>query len=165
MKCFYNGKILLEDGIFTDKTVLTENGRIKEIAVLPYNAESYEHAEKIDLHGNYLLPGFIDIHVHGGGGADFMDGSAEAMLTAAKTHLMHGTTTIFPTTMSAKFGEIENTVKVYRKLLSDKNVADVFGGLHLEGPFISPKMCGAQRSDLIYSPTEDMIATLEKTAT
>ena len=162
MKCFYNGKILLKDGIFTDKTVLTENGRIKEIAVLPYNAESYEHAEKIDLHGNYLLPGFIDIHVHGGGGADFMDGSAEAMLTAAKTHLMHGTTTIFPTTMSAKFGEIENTVKVYRKLLSDKNVADVFGGLHLEGPFISPKMCGAQRSDLIYSPTEDMIDALEK---
>lgn len=79
MKCFYNGKILLKDGIFTDKTVLTENGRIKEIAVIPYNAESYEHAEK-----NRFTRKLFVTRVWGGG-ADFMDGNAAAIRRRTRT--------------------------------------------------------------------------------
>lgn len=164
MQCFYHGKILLKDGICTDKAVFVEGGKIFEIAAPDQNPELYARAEKIDLRGNILLPGFIDIHVHGGGGADFMDGSAEAMRTAAFTHLRHGTTTIFPTTMSAKFGEIMQTISVYRMLLKDEEAATLCGGLHLEGPFISPKMSGAQRRDLIYTPTDEMTETLKANA-
>ncbi len=159
MKCFYNGNIVLESGVYADKAVLTENGIIYDIINL---AEIPQGVEKIDLDGSYLLPGFIDIHVHGGGGADFMDGSVEAMRSVLTTHLRHGTTTIFPTTMSSTFGEIEKTFSVYRQLLEENTMKDLLGGIHLEGPFISPKMCGAQRLDLVYPPTSKMIEVLKE---
>ncbi len=161
MKCFYNGNIVLEDGVYADKAVLTENGAIYDVIDV---AEIPCDVEKIDLQGNFLLAGFIDIHVHGGGGADFMDGSVEAMRLAVNTHLRHGTTTIFPTTMSSEFSAIEKTIALYRKLLACEDMKDMLGGVHLEGPFISPKMCGAQRLDLIYSPAPEMIEFLQKNA-
>ena len=111
----------------------------------------------IDVKGNYLLAGFVDVHLHGGGGADFMDGDVDSMQLAAKTHLEHGTTTLFPTTMSATWDEIENTVQVYKDFVKNKDVPIRLGGLHLEGPFLSIKMSGAQRSDLIYTPTEEHV--------
>ena len=161
MKCFYGGKILLKEGLCADKAVITADGIIQDI-VAADAVDRYANAERIDLNGNFLLPGFIDIHVHGGGGADFMDGSVSAMLLAAETHLRHGTTTIFPTTMSARFDKIEKTVLNYRQLSACEEASDILGGLHLEGPFINPKMGGAQRRDLIYPPTEEMIKTIRR---
>ena len=161
MKCFYGGKILLKEGLCADKAVITTDGIIQDI-VAADAVDRYANAERIDLNGNFLLPGFIDIHVHGGGGADFMDGSVSAMLLAAETHLRHGTTTIFPTTMSARFDKIEKTVLNYRQLSACEEASDILGGLHLEGPFINPKMGGAQRRDLIYPPTEEMIKAIRR---
>lgn len=161
MKCFYGGKILLKEGLCADKAVITADGIIQDI-VAADAVDRYANAERIDLNGNFLLPGFIDIHVHGGGGADFMDGSVSAMLLAAETHLRHGTTTIFPTTMSAGFDKIEKTVLNYRQLSACEEASDILGGLHLEGPFINPKMGGAQRRDLIYPPTEEMIKAIRR---
>ena len=161
MKCFYDGKILLKEGLCADKAVITADGIIQDI-VAADAVDRYANAERIDLNGNFLLPGFIDIHVHGGGGADFMDGSVSAMLLAAETHLRHGTTTIFPTTMSARFDKIEKTVLNYRQLSACEEASDILGGLHLEGPFINPKMGGAQRRDLIYPPTEEMIKAIRR---
>ncbi len=159
MKCFYNGKIVLEDGVYTDKAVLVENGIIK--AIISDKECNLTDAQKIDLKGNFLVAGFIDIHVHGGGGADFMDGKVEDMKTVIFTHLSHGTTTIFPTTMSCEMSELYGVLKLYRELLGDKTINVRLGGLHLEGPFISPKMCGAQRLDLIISPNENIISKLK----
>lgn len=161
MKCFYGGKILLKEGLCADKAVITADGIIQDI-VAADAVDRYANAERIDLNGNFLLPGFIDIHVHGGGGADFMDGSVSAMLLAAETHLRHGTTTIFPTTMSAGFDKIEKTILNYRQLSACEEASDILGGLHLEGPFINPKMGGAQRRDLIYPPTEEMIKAIRR---
>ncbi len=161
MKCFYGGKILLKEGLCADKAVITADGIIQDI-VAADAVDRYANAERIDLNGNFLLPGFIDIHVHGGGGADFMDGSVSAMILAAETHLRHGTTTIFPTTMSARFDKIEKTVLNYRQLSACEEASDILGGLHLEGPFINPKMGGAQRRDLIYPPTEEMIKAIRR---
>ena len=161
MKCFYGGKILLKEGLCADKAVIAADGIIQDI-VAADAVGRYANAERIDLNGNFLLPGFIDIHVHGGGGADFMDGSVSAMLLAAETHLRHGTTTIFPTTMSAGFDKIEKTVLNYRQLSACEEASDILGGLHLEGPFINPKMGGAQRRDLIYPPTEEMIKAIRR---
>ena len=161
MKCFYGGKILLKEGLCADKAVITADGIIQDIVAVDA-VDRYANAERIDLNGNFLLPGFIDIHVHGGGGADFMDGSVSAMLLAAETHLRHGTTTIFPTTLSAGFDKIEKTVLNYRQLSVCEEASDILGGLHLEGPFINPKMGGAQRRDLIYPPTEEMIKAIRR---
>ena len=82
MKCFYGGKILLKEGLCADKAVITADGIIQDI-VAADAVDRYANAERIDLNGNFLLPGFIDIHVHGGGGADFMDGSVSAVTTGS----------------------------------------------------------------------------------
>lgn len=154
---FYNAIIVGEEGILPETELLVENGKI--VAFGDADAD-----EKIDCEGRYLLAGFVDLHVHGGGGADFMDGRVEAMECAIDTHLSHGTTTIFPTTMSAEMSEIENVFKLYRQLKKRAKSKANLGGLHLEGPFISPKMCGAQRLDLIISPTDKEIELLKKNA-
>ena len=157
---FYNAVIVGKDGVLDKTAILVEDGKIKEFLSEPINKAA---DELIDCNGNYILAGFIDLHVHGGGGCDFMDGDVEAMKTAANTHLKHGTTTIYPTTMSAPMSEIEDTFKNYRKLKESGEVKNL-AGLHLEGPFLSPKMCGAQRLDLIISPDQTHIKTLKDNA-
>lgn len=160
-RLFYNAAIVGEHNVRTENALLVENGRIVGF----YNDPSLSVAdEAVDCRGGYLFPGFIDIHVHGGGGADFMDGSVEAMETAVSTHLAHGTTTICPTTMSAPMCEIENAFSVYRTFKQTSRYAANALGLHLEGPFLSPKMVGAQRPDLIIAPTEKEIGILKKNA-
>lgn len=153
----YNVVIVGEKDLFDQTAVVIENGIIKEFVSSP-NPTDYDQA--IDCFGNYLLPGFIDVHVHGGGGSDFMDGTVDAMHNAILTHLRHGTTTIFPTTMSADHSEIAcaiENLRNFKKAYPNLNI----GGLHLEGPFLSPLMCGAQRPDLIKPPTADDIEFLK----
>ena len=73
-----------------------------------------------DLRGKYLSPGFVEIHSHGAGGCDFMDGTAEAVITAARTHLQHGTTTLFPTTLAARREEIFNSIDGLQMCIRDR---------------------------------------------
>ena len=106
-KLFINANVVTIDKVLEKTNVLVENGVITDFSTVNVCAD-----EVIDCQGNYLVAGFVDIHCHGGGGADFMDGSVEAMETAVRTHLLHGTTTIYPTTMSAEMSEIENTFNI-----------------------------------------------------
>lgn len=157
VKIFKNGRVVLPNGI-TDSPIIVKDGKIVAFS----EDTEYKNAKVIDADGGYILPGFVDIHVHGGGGADFMDGTPEAMETAIAAHLKHGTTSICPTTMSAPLDEIDKAFTVYRKV-KERSICEAnLLGLHLEGPFISPKMCGAQRLDLIISPTEKEIAWLKE---
>ena len=89
-----NGKILTSQGWIEKGWLLMENSQIVSIG---QGATDVVADKKIDAKGNYILPGGIDIHVHGGGGHDFMEGSEEAFRVATQTHLRHGTTAIFPT--------------------------------------------------------------------
>lgn len=155
-KLFVNAKVVTVDKVLEKTNVLVENGTIVDLTM-----DNVCSDEIIDCQENYLVAGFVDIHCHGGGGADFMDGSVEAIETAVQTHLLHGTTTIYPTTMSAEMCEIENTFNVFRAFKEKSKLSNVAKGLHLEGPFISPKMCGAQRLDLIISPREKEIEILK----
>ena len=90
------------------RNILCENGLIIDVDC----NKNQPCDQVVDLKGDYLLAGFVDIHIHGGGGADFMDGDIESMEIATNTHLQHGTTTIFPTTMSARWEDVKNTVNV-----------------------------------------------------
>ncbi len=156
-KVFYNAKIIGKSSILNQNAVTVENGKIAEFSEAVSGAD-----EAIDCKGNYLFPGFIDVHVHGGGGADFMDGSTDSFATAVQTHLAHGTTTIYPTTMSATICELQSAFAVYRAFKKDFAFADCVKGIHLEGPFLSPAMCGAQRKDLIVAPTQAEIDVLKQ---
>ena len=145
------------NAVFPDQTKLTnilcEDGKIVKL-----NCDKNQSCQQIvDIKGDYLLAGFVDVHLHGGGGSDFMDGDVESMENATKMHLSHGTTTLFPTTMSATWKDVKNIVRIYREFIKNKTVSTRLGGLHLEGPFLSTKMSGAQRSDLIYTPTREHV--------
>lgn len=90
--------------------------------------------------GAYLSPGWIDLHCHGGGSYDFMDGGAEAIREGAKTHLCHGTTSLYPTTLSASRQTLRRAVEDIREAMDFPTVR----GAHLEGPYFDPASCGAQ---------------------
>ncbi len=110
----------------------------------------------VDGEGNYLSAGFIDIHVHGGGGHDFMDGTEEAFRGALKAHMEHGTTSCVPTTLTAEDNELFHVFDIARNFMgsdSARGLPEVLG-LHLEGPYVAPEMAGAQDPKYIKLPSD-----------
>ena len=91
-----NGTAVLPDRTVEDAVVVCRDGKIAYVGKAKSRIPS--QSVQIDARGGYICPGFIDIHIHGGGGADVMDGNPEAVDTVCRAHLPHGTTTIFPTT-------------------------------------------------------------------
>ncbi len=144
-----NGKVILTDRIIPHGTLLVENGII--LGVEEGNVEFPDSLE-IDAKGNYISPGFIDIHVHGGGGHDFMDGTEEAFLKVAEIHAQHGTTSIMPTTLTAEKADILHTLDIYEQANLNNKKGASFIGLHLEGPYFSMEQRGAQDPKYIRDP-------------
>jgi N-acetylglucosamine-6-phosphate deacetylase len=129
--------------------LLVEDGRI--IAVETGNPD-FPEATIVDAAGQYISPGFIDMHVHGGGGHDFMDATEEAFLKIAAVHAQHGTTSMMPTTTTAEKEGILETLDVYEKVKDAKNNGAAFIGLHLEGPYFAMNQRGAQDPKFIRDP-------------
>ena len=144
------GKLILPEGIVENKSVYYENGTI--IAVtdkeLPFDCEK-------KANGNYVSPGFIDLHVHGGGGYEFVDATEEAVIKACEMHFKHGTTTIYPTFSSYSDQTVMNSAKVVREVKEKGLVKCDIAGIHLEGPYFSPKQTGAQKSDQLRTPKKE----------
>ncbi|WP_160691313.1 N-acetylglucosamine-6-phosphate deacetylase [Clostridium sp. C2-6-12] len=129
-------------------SVLIENGKIKEINPLNCLDE-----EILDADGLYLSPGFIDVHIHGAGGFDTMDGTDDAINNIAKTIVKHGTTSFTPTTMTVSIEDINKSMKVIKKLKENGTEGAHVLGAHLEGPFINPDAIGAQNPKYLLSPS------------
>ncbi len=110
--------------------------------------------EVLDAEGLYLTPGFVDIHVHGGGGADFMDGTAEAFHTACKAHALYGTTSLVPTTFAGTLEEQSTFFKAYRKAKKTPKGAKMLG-VHLEGPYLSPQQSGSFVQEYLRTPAKE----------
>ena len=144
-----NGKVILTDKIIPHGTVLVDNGII--IGIEEGDVD-FAGARDIDAMGNYISPGFIDIHVHGGGGHDFMDGTEEAFLKVAEIHAQHGTTSLMPTTLTAEKADILHTLDIYEKANLNNKKGASFIGLHLEGPYFSMEQRGAQDPKYIRDP-------------
>ena len=153
----FNGKIILPGRILDGGCLLIRNGLIEKISENDINFQPNQLADNetyriVDAGGNYVSPVFIDIHVHGGGGYDFMDGTEEAFLAIADLHVRYGTTSMVPTTLTSGKAELLNTLAVFSSA-QKKNVAGArFLGLHLEGPYISINQCGAQDPKFIRDP-------------
>ena len=146
-----NGNIVTPEGVIAGGTVLVEDGVIS--AILPGDAD-VPAATVIDVQGNYISPGFIDLHVHGGGGYDFMDNTVEAFLGVAETHVQYGTTAMYPTTLSSSKEAIITTIKTYEAALAQNEKGAQFLGLHLEGPYFAMNQRGAQDPRFIRNPDE-----------
>lgn len=144
----HNGKILTPYRIF-EGTVILEGSKIRE--VVEGNVE-VAGATEIDAKGKYISPGFIDIHVHGGGGHDFMDGSEEAFLKIAETHAQYGTTGLMPTTLTSELDELYNTLELYKQANKNNTKGAQFLGMHLEGPYFAMTQRGAQDPRYIRNP-------------
>lgn len=144
-----NGRIILRDRIIPSGCLLIEEGKIKAMGE---GDLEFPDAKIIDAKGNYVSPGFIDIHVHGGGDHDFMDGTKEAFLKVAELHAAHGTTSMLPTTLTADKEGIIRTIELYEKVRDKNHHGAAFIGLHLEGPYFSMNQRGAQDPKYIRDP-------------
>lgn len=145
----FNGKILTPYRMIPQGTVLITDGIITEVKEGDIEVSD---AIEINANGNYISPGFIDIHVHGGGGHDFMDGSETAFLKAAETHARYGTTAMSPTTLTSEKKDLLHTLELYDKA-NKKNInGSQFLGMHLEGPYFAMNQRGAQDPRYIRDP-------------
>lgn len=145
----FNGKIITPRKIIDRGTILV-NG--ETIAVIQEGDIEIDNAIEIDAKGQYISPGFIDIHVHGGGGYDFMDGTETAFLKIAQTHARYGTTALLPTTLTSTKDEMLQILAVYEGAhLNNINGAQ-FLGMHLEGPYFAMNQRGAQDPRYIRDP-------------
>ena len=148
---FSNARLILPDGIRDGLELVVEGGTIAEIR------ERTGAADGIDLHGHYLAPGFVDLHLHGALGRDTMEATAEAFGKICDYHASGGTTSLLLTTVTAPIAEIVEVLKAVRVARKDlKQLA----GVHVEGPFISKNRAGAQRAEFIRDPEPRLVDEL-----
>ncbi|MBK5279923.1 MAG: N-acetylglucosamine-6-phosphate deacetylase [Bacteroidia bacterium] len=148
----FNGKIITPYRIISEGCILIKESTIIEVAEKNIEVEG---AIEINANGKYIAPGFIDIHVHGGGGHDFMDGTEEAFLKIATTHAHYGTTSMLPTTLSSSREELLQTLAIYEDANRNNISGAQFLGLHLEGPYFAMNQRGAQDPKYIRDPNPE----------
>lgn len=146
----HNSTAVLPDRLLPDATVLVEEGRIASVMSGTPVPPSY--GERIDLGGGYLAPGFVDLHVHGGAGADFMDGTAEAFTTVCRAHARHGTTSLTPTSTVARHDQSLRFLELCRRFRHEPTGgARVLGG-HLYGPYFALEARGCHPAADVRPP-------------
>ena len=155
----FNALILTPQGWLKDGSVLIRDGKILEVSNCDLPVVG---ATLIDAKGSYIIPGGVEIHVHGGGGRDFMEGTEDAFRTAVKAHMQHGTTSIFPTLSSSTIPMIRAAAATTEKLMAEPGSPVL--GLHLEGHYFNMKMAGGQMPENIKNPDpNEYIPLLEET--
>ena len=158
MNCYTNARLIMKDRIISDGFLLENEGLILETGSM--SAMPQVNCKSITCNGLYLSPGFIDLHTHGGGGNDYLDGSEEAFITAARTHLRHGTTTLLPTSTCCADEVLYKSIEIFKKVkklsqgTSNYNLP-CLSGLHLEGPYFHMEQRGAQNPAYIRNPSPD----------
>lgn len=132
--------VVLPTGAVPDGRVVVDGTRIA--------AHAPQDAQVVDVRGHWLVPGFVDLHNHGGGGASFTSGAVDDVLTGIRTHRLHGTTTLVASTVTGDMDFLTRRAGLLSELAEQGEIA----GIHFEGPFISPCRKGAHSEELLRDP-------------
>ena len=158
MPVLRHARLVLPDGVVENGWLCTGGERIAALGgpstPLPPGPDGTEH----DLSGHYVVPGFVDMHVHGGGGGAFSSGQISEARNAVAFHLSHGTTTTMASTVTGALSDLERYVAELAELVEDGLLA----GIHLEGPFIARSRCGAHDPNLLRDPDPAAVQRLVK---
>ncbi|MEU1486426.1 N-acetylglucosamine-6-phosphate deacetylase [Streptomyces sp. NPDC005752] len=141
-------RVVLPTGTVENGRVIVEGTRIA--------GSTREDARTVDLTGHWVVPGFVDIHNHGGGGASFATGTAEDVLAGARAHRAHGTTTVVASTVTGEMDFLARQAGMLSELVEQGELA----GIHFEGPFISPCRKGAHSEGLLRDPDPSEVRKL-----
>ncbi|MFL6536891.1 MAG: N-acetylglucosamine-6-phosphate deacetylase, partial [Chthoniobacterales bacterium] len=141
-----NARLVTPDGVRESAEIEISGGRVAEVR------EARSLSGAVDLEGNYLAPGFVDLHIHGAMGRDTMEATEEAFRAICNFHAGGGTTSLLLTTATAPIDEISRALNAIR---ATRDSLPQIAGAHVEGPFISPQRPGAQRMELIREPDDD----------
>ncbi|MDX3535769.1 N-acetylglucosamine-6-phosphate deacetylase [Streptomyces sp. MB09-01] len=133
-------RVVLPTGTVANGRVIVDGDRIA--------GSAHEESRTVDLSGHWIVPGFVDMHNHGGGGASFTSGTAEDVLRGVRTHREHGTTTLIASTVTGDLDELARRAGLLAELTQQGEIA----GIHFEGPFINPCRKGAHKEDLLRDP-------------
>ncbi len=150
---FTGGTVVLADRLLTDGCVEVDGPQITAIhaSAMPVGPP----VKVVDLAGGYLVPGFVDLHVHGGGGADFMDGTADAFRTVCRAHARHGTTSLLPTTTVARHEQHLAFLEVCRQLKHEGTGGARILGAHFYGPYFAVEARGCHPGAPVRPPAPE----------
>ena len=154
MTALFNAKFLIDDEILEDKVLIFDE-KIVDILDDLILSDS-DDITLLDAKGAFVSAGFIDLHIHGSGGADVMDATPQALETLSRTVLQTGTTSLLATTMTMSTQEIDNALQNIQKFGKNVTGANIVG-IHLEGPFINPSKHGAQDKHYVQAPNFNLI--------
>jgi N-acetylglucosamine-6-phosphate deacetylase len=155
MKAIINGKIITEEKVLEGKTLLFHD-KIVDI-IDEEDLQKYKIETCISAGGKYIAPGLIDLHIHGSGGCDTMDGSLEGLKKISSMICKRGVTSFLPTTMTMEIGLVYKALDTIKEVMNLKlDGAEVLGA-HMEGPFISERYKGAQSVVHIIKPVFEIV--------
>ncbi len=156
--CIRNGKIVLENKVLTGKSLIFSDKIIDIVDGESFDGTTQASGiETIDAHENYVSPGFIDIHIHGSGGKDTMDGAVSDLAVISRTVARNGVTGFLPTTMSMEEEKIRRALDAIRIAMKEPPAGAKILGAHMEGPFISGKYKGAHSEEHLMKPDATFI--------
>jgi N-acetylglucosamine-6-phosphate deacetylase len=149
-----HGNLILPDAVLADGYLIIRSGKI---AAIEQEKPHKWPGPIIETGDGYVSPGFIDIHVHGGDGSDYMDGTVEAVRTANRAHLRHGTTTIFPTTTTGSTKQLDRMIRACLDLQAQWSIGDGarIGGIHFYGPYFAADKVGCHSREGRRNPAPD----------
>ena len=145
-----------------DATIVIEGKKIKLVKAGKVAAKADKDTTVVDVKGQYVMPGFIDVHTHGALGYDFCDADPKAVFEFAKAKLQEGVTTVFPTTLTVSHGELIAAAKNAKAYAEAGQPYAKVPGIHLEGPFINVKCCGAQNPKFVRKPSAKEVREIAK---
>ncbi|BDH15681.1 N-acetylglucosamine-6-phosphate deacetylase [Streptomyces hygroscopicus] len=135
-------------GVVERGRIAIEDGRIGDVHSRDLDLDEAAAGRTVDLSGHLIVPGFVDMHVHGGGGGSFSSADPEECLKVAETHRRHGTTSMVASTVTGELADLARQAAVLAELVQQGELA----GIHFEGPFISADRCGAHQPELLRDP-------------
>ncbi|QJD84409.1 N-acetylglucosamine-6-phosphate deacetylase [Cohnella herbarum] len=153
-----NARIVTPAGVVEHGILTVKEGIITEIAVSASNGQGLDpNLLQIDAHGQWVIPGFIDVHVHGGGGHDFMDSDSDGIAAITKFHAANGTTSLLATTLTASREDLTAVLERVSQFMAESMPYTQIVGVHLEGPFVNVKWKGAQNPAYILPPQPEWL--------